>query len=496
MSSTDTNAEVNLDISTNVKVISTCERVVEITIPQKEVERYFNEQFDELKVNAHIPGFRPGKAPQGLIEKKFRRDVKEQVKRNLINDALRAVADKIRFVPISEPKANIDSYEIPEKGPFVFEFSIEVRPEFELPEWKGLKIKKPVYEVKNEDINREITTILSEYAALLPINTPAEKGNYIETNIKSELDGVQINSRENEIICIQKSLSFHDGIIENFDKLIVGAKAGDIIKTQVKISDFAKNIDAQRKNVDVTFEILGVKQIEIPQLSYELLQRLGNFADEADLKDLILDRLKERLIFVQNSRIREQFINLLSEMADWELPPEFLAGQAEREFKRLEYELISNGYSPEYIASQENLLRQNTNEATAKALKEHFILERIAETENIVETEEDFNREVEIIARQYGVSARKMRATLEKGKQMDILRNQIIERKVLDLIAQHAKIEEVPFDFDTKMLDVEALRWSIAGNDYEINEASPEDLKAVHKEVEYKKKIDPNVRIT
>ncbi|MDR1483805.1 MAG: trigger factor [Planctomycetaceae bacterium] len=500
MSATDTELDMDLDentdllLTTSVKVVSSCERVIEVTIPRGEVERYFNKQFDEIQRDAHIPGFRQGKTPRDLIEKKFRRDVQDYVKRNLVSDAMQVLNKEINLVPISEPNINVEEYVIPDKGPFVFSFSIEVRPDFELPEWRGLQIDKPVREVNAEDIEREIDTILAEHGTLIPIDAPAEKGNFLEVNITAAFDGVEVNSRENEIVCVKKGLVFSDGLIDDFEKLAVGAKAGDTIKTSVNVSDFAKKISLRGKSVDVTFEVLGVKRIELPEISPPLLQKLGGFCDAADFRDSVLDKLKERIAFAQHSQIRQQITNNLSVATTWELPEEFLSRQAEREFKRAEYELMHSGFSQEQITLQSNLLRQNSNAATAKALKEHFILEKIAETENITDTEEDYNQEIETIAKKSGMSPRKLRAIVEKGGQMDILRNQIIERKVIQLIAQDAVFTDVPFNFE--LLDTYALKWSIAGGDKEvINTASAEDLKAVHKEMEYKKRFDPNTKI-
>jgi trigger factor len=490
----DMTDKVDLLLSTEVKVVSSCERVVEITIPRGEVKRYFDQQFVEIQRDAHISGFRVGKAPRNLIEKRFRRDVEDHVKRNLVSDALRVVNDEIDLVPISEPKLDIDDYTIPPKGPFVFAFSIEVRPEFELPEWKGLKIDKPVHTLVSEDIDREIEAILMDRGVLIPIDTPAEKGNFLEVKITTELDGVVLNSRESEFIRVNKGLSFYDGLIDDFEHLAVGVKTGDTIRTRVKISEFAKRISSQGKTVDVTFDVLGVKRIELPEMSLELLQQIGDYKDEADFRDAVLDKLKERISFAQVTQIRNQITNSLAIAADWELPAEFLTRQSEREFKRAEYELIHSGFSQEQVTLMSNQLRRNTNETTAKALREHFILERIAEAENITDTEEDYNQEVEILARKSGISARKLRATIEKNGQMDILRNQIIERKVISLVARYAIFNEVPFDFE--LVDTYALKWSISGGDNEINEATQEDLKAVHKEIEYKKRFDPNTRIS
>jgi trigger factor len=129
-------------------------------------------------------------------------------------------------------------------------------------------------------------------------------------------------------------------------------------------------------------------------------------------------------------------------------------------------------------------------------LKEHFILEKIAEVEQVADTAEDYDTEVALIAAQRNMTPRRVRAQIEKEGAMDILRNQIIERKVINLISENAKFTEVPFEWGQQdSLDVEALDWAVAGDPGAIDEVSKDDLKAVHQDFDEKKRIDPNVKI-
>jgi trigger factor len=169
-----------------------------------------------------------------------------------------------------------------------------------------------------------------------------------------------------------------------------------------------------------------------------------------------------------------------------------LERQSEREFRRAIMELQRSGYPDEDIRSQLNFLRQNSRTSTAQALKEHFILEKIAEIEGIEETQEHYDTEISLIATQSGVTPRRVRAQIEKSGDMDILRNQIIERKVIDLIAASASFKEVPFNFEDS--DEEAIDFAASGEG-EIAEVTKEDLKAVHKEIGEKKMIDPNTKV-
>ena len=131
--------------------------------------------------------------------------------------------------------------------------------------------------------------------------------------------------------------------------------------------------------------------------------------------------------------------------ANWELPPGLLQRQARRELQRAALELQRSGFSDDEIRSHENALRQNSMASTARALKEHFILERIAEEEEIDANEQDYDDEIRLIASQTKDSPRRVRARLEKSGSMDVLRNQIIERKVIKRILAHATFKEVPY---------------------------------------------------
>jgi trigger factor len=124
-------------------------------------------------------------------------------------------------------------------------------------------------------------------------------------------------------------------------------------------------------------------------------------------------------------------------------------------------ELRRSGFSEAEIRARENQLRQNSTAATAMALKEHFILERIAEEENIDVDEGDYDKEIFLIAAQSGESPRRVRAQLEKRGLMDVLRNQIIERKVLELVQSEAKFKDEPYE--PEKTDTEAIAMAAGG---------------------------------
>ncbi len=486
-------ATPELDLTIDIQVVSSCERRIKVTVPRSDIERYYQNEYADLEKSAYVPGFRVGKAPRKLVEKRFKKDVADRVKNVLVIDTLSQVNNSPDLTPISEPDFDYDSLVLPDEGSFVFEFAIEVRPEFDLPEWKGLKIEKPVREFSPEDVDRAVDRVLSTYGKQEPIDTPAEPGNFVVANITIKDGDTVLTKSDENLLCLRKKLSFHDGAIENFDKLMAGTKVGDTVSVQMKLTDDAANADYRGKTVEAVFEVSEVRKNVPPAMSESFLDRLGGFENVADFRDAVLDSLKRQLEHEQRRRARATITKSLTVSATWELPPGLLARQSEREFRRTIMELQRSGYGEEEIIAHVNFLRQNSAVETARALKEHFILERIAEVENIEDTEADYDLEIALIAAHSGDSPRRVRARIEKNGEMDILRNQIIERKVIDLISQNAEFSEVPFEFEDA--DEEAVDWPAAGDPDSIAEATEEDLKAVGREMDEKRKINPNAKI-
>ncbi len=462
--------KLNLEVS--VEERGTCERHISVTIARDDIERYYDREFTELMPTAQVPGFRPGRAPRKLIEKRFRKDVTDRVKSNLLMDGLAQVSEEEDLSPISEPDIDLDTIDVPDDGPMTFEFDLEVRPQFDLPAWKGLTIEKPVREFTGKDVDDALQNILANRGRLVPYDGEADIGDYITTNL-SFTDGDTLLSRaEEEVIRIRRVLSFRDGKIEKFDKLMKGVKAGETRETQAKLSEDAPNIAMRGKKVTAVFDVLEVKKLELPELSEELLEELGEFELEADLRDTLKDQLERQLEYHQHQRAREQITAALTVAADWDLPQDMLERQSHRELERAVMELRRSGFSDDEIRSHENMLRQNSRVTTARALKEHFILEKIAEDREIDVTEEDYDAEIQLIAVQSNESPRRVRARLEKTGSMDVLRNQIVERKVIDLILENARFKEVPYELEET--DEEALDQTAGGHEEDIPEAKVE----------------------
>ena len=264
-----------------------------------------------------------------------------------------------------------------------------------------------------------------------------------------------------ESVCVMPTLSFADGKIEGFAKALQGAKAGETKEAKATVSPDAMSEELRGEAIDASIKVNEVLSMELPELDSGMLERLGDFDNEGDMRDAIKEHLDRQLKYQQNQQVRKQISDLLTVSAGWELPPDLLRRQSQRELQSAVMELRSSGFSDEEIQAHENELRQNSQESTAKALKEHFILERVAEDQDIDAEPGDYDLEIAMIAAQSGENPGRVRARLEKQDLMDTLRNQIVERKVVELIQSEAEFKEVPFSPEEN--ETEAVDYFIAG---------------------------------
>lgn len=462
--------EAKLNLSINVDSPSACQRHVTVTIPREDIDRYYDKTFSELMGTAEVPGFRTGRAPRKLIEARYRKDVVDQVKGSLLMDSMAQVSEEQDFSAISEPDFDLLAVEIPDEGPMTFEFDLEVRPEFDLPKWEGLKIDKPVREVTAAEIDKRLEQVLARHGRLVPFDGAASSGDYITCNLAFKNGAVELSSSKEEVIRLRPVLSFRDAKIEGFDKAMQGAKAGETREMPTKVAADAPNEALRGQEITASFEVLEVKKLELPELTPQLLSEMGDFESEGELRDAVGEDLERQLEYHQQQEARKQVTAQLTESANWELPPELLRRQSGRELERAVLELRRAGFSDREIQAYENDLRQNSMTSTARALKEHFILEKLAEDQEIEAESEDYDQEISLIAAQSGESVRRVRARLEKGDLMDALRNQIIERKVIELVLSKANFKEVPFQ--PEGAETEAIDQAAGGEEeVEIPEA-------------------------
>jgi trigger factor len=428
----------------DMRDIGPCKKHIKVTIDRADVDKALDAKYSELVVDANVPGFRPGKAPRKIIERRFAKDVGDQVKAELMLQSLEQLGEEQDVAPLSAPDIDPARIQIPEQGPMVYEFEVEVRPQFDLPNYKGLKLRRPVRTFTEEDVIEEEGRILAPYGQLVPKpEGKAQVGDYLVADMTTR-DGDRVISELKELrLRIEPRLAFKDAVAERFAEQTRGANPGDTRQVDITLSDAAAEKALQRRTLQATLAIHDVKSMRLPELTPEFLERFGVRSEE-QLRERIRVVMERRLEYLQRQSAREQVLSQIASASSWELPQELLARQARKALARKVMEMRSSGMSEEEIRGRQRLLQQDVLRSTELALKEHFVLQKIAEVEKIDVDEDDINDEIERIAYQNDESPRRVRARFEKEDVLDALAAEIIERKALDLVLESAEYEDVP----------------------------------------------------
>jgi trigger factor len=437
-----------LKLDIQVDSPESCIRHVVVTIPKEEVERYRRDAFDEVAPEASVPGFRAGRAPRRLVEKQFRERVDERIKSTLLMDSLSQVTDEASFSAISEPDFDYESIELPEDGDFKYEFKVEVRPEFETPDWKGLELKRPVEEITDEEVDEAIEGLIGRNVSPEAVDEPAEEGDSLLITARFLKDGKVISEMDEERVRLTDRLSFSDAVCPNFGELMKGKREGATVPGKVKIGEEAPDEELRGQEIDVEFDLIEVARKQLPELTPAFLTELGDFESLEEFREFVRNSLERQTGYRQQKALREQIVEKLTGDANWELPPDLVRRQTRRELERKILEMRRSGFDEDTIRRLVNVLRQNAQSATVASLREHFVLEQIAEDEKVDATPEDYDAEVALIAEQSDMPPRRVRARLEKNGQMDALRNQIIERKVIDMVVEAANVSDEKVEAD------------------------------------------------
>jgi trigger factor len=426
--------------------VGPCKKHIKVTIDRADIDKMLDAKYSELVHDSNVKGFRPGKAPRAVIVRRFQKDVTDQVRGQLLLQSLEQLADEHDVAPLSSPEIDPTAIEIPKEGPLVYEFDVEVRPEFDLPNYKGLQLKRPVKVFTDEDAAQEERRILAPSGQLVPKpEGNAQLGDYVTVDMTAR-DGDRVLGELKELtLRVDARLAFKDGVAETFAEQIKGAGAGDTRMVDITMSDAVATPDLRGKKVQATLAVKEVKSLRLPELTHEFLHTFGVHTPE-QLREQVRVLLQRRLEYTQRQWARRQVLEQIAAASQWELPRDLLLRQSRRALQRRIMEMRDAGISEEEIRGRQRLLEQDIVQSTALSLKEHFVLQKIAEVEKIEVDDDQINDEIERIALQSDESPRRVRARLEKEDQMDALAAQIVERNALDLVLQHAEYQDVPLD--------------------------------------------------
>lgn len=467
-------ARYRLAIEVDIQNVGPCKKHVRVKVPRSDIEHFENEAVGEIAQSASVPGFRVGRVPAALAKRRFKDEIADSVRQRVLVSSLEQLADENSLDPINEPDFDVESLRIPDEGDFEYEFDIEVRPEFTLPNYGGLKIQRPVREVTEEDVSEYLKRFVSQYATTSIHEGPAEAGDFVVATLEFRRNGEVYRNIPSYSLQLKPTVRFRDAEIPGFDQLMAGSTPGTSKSFDVVISNEAEQIEMRGEKLSTTITVEEVRRERQPELDSAFFERTG-YGDEQELRDEIRGMLQRQVTYEQRQSARRQVLEKITESATWDLPESLVNKQTENALRREILEMQQAGFTTQQILARENTLRQQSVSSTRQALKEHFVLDRIATQEKIEVSPIDIESEINMMAVQRGESPRRVRARLQKSGVIENLEAQIRERKAVDFILKSAQFEDVPASKSTLNEDVLAVPLSICGMSAVSVEAETDD---------------------
>lgn len=439
-----------------------CKKKILIEIPSETVAGQLGTSLDTLQVEADIPGFRRGRAPRRLVERKFGTIVRKEAKQQLIASAYTEAIEEHKIRVIGDPVSEqLEKVELEDGKPLVFEVEIEVPPQFDLPTLDGIAVKKPMIQVTDEMVAEQVEKLKLQEGKLESQEAP-EAGDYLTGHGKViGTDGVT-----------------HVDIMDAVVQVPPKEKGGKGMILGIKVDDFGPQLGLPTVGKTATIKTTGPEQHEVeairgqpitieftvsrvdrivPASDEEILARYG-FTGMDQLQGTVRERIQERVNIDQAAAMREQIARHLAEAVSMELPERLTAGQTERTLARQRYELMHRGVAAADI--EENLaeLRAASGDAAARELKLFFILDKAAEQMGVRVSEAEINARISQMAMQGGERPEKLKAELAARGQIGGIFQQIREHKTLDALLEKATITEVDADEYNKEREADAKK--------------------------------------
>ncbi len=343
-----------------------------------------------------------------------------------------------------------------------FEMDVEVRPQFTLPNYKGLSLKRPVKTITDSDIETQLRIHLERHGQIVPkLSGGAELGDYLTADLVFVNTAGQVLTEIKESqFRLEPEMRFDEGTFPRIGAQVAGVKPGESRQVDVEMGTAARDPKIRGARLRADIRVHDLKQMRLPELNEAFLTSIG-FDSLDNLREAVHEALKRRLYSLQRQALRRQILDLLLPQSPFELPADLVSREEANTVRRLVRELRQEGLTEDDIRAREAEIKANAHETTLQSLKEFLLLAKIAEAEQIKPDESDVEQEIEAIAERSGESVRRVRARLEKEGVTDDLTTQILERKVLDHILESSTIEDIVVDTDQPQGRVETVNITV-----------------------------------
>jgi trigger factor len=425
-----------------VEDISTVKKVLRVEILEPEVTRELDKAYGTLKNNVRIKGFRPGKVPRSLLERRFKKEMCEEVSGQLIQNSYSEALSQAELVPLGEP--TIDRPDLEKGKPYHYSVTVEVRPPIEDLNVTGLKLKEKVHTVTDEEIEVQLKILQKRSAKLKTVDEdrPVENGDIVIIDYEGLKDGKPFEpARKTENFQVEIGSG---RILKDFEQQLVGMQPKSTKEFQVHFPDDYYNKDLA--GLDVTFKVTlkEIKEEILPEIDDEFAKSLGEYQTPDEVREAIRKDMNQRYEAQSKRQLREDILDMLMEQSDFELPE----GLVEAELSAIVRDAHNlrgyKGMSQQNLGQTEEELSKKYRPLAERKVREYLLLQKVIQQEEINVTDERLDEAFEEMAKVVNQPMERIKELHEGDKEAyELLRQRVLEKEVINWIVENSHVERV-----------------------------------------------------
>ena len=425
--------------------LSPCKKQLRIEIDAEAVNAKFDSVAKDFRRHAHLPGFRPGKAPLANVMRSYGDKIGEEAKRTLMSDSYAKALKENGIRPVIMPE--VEELQFGHGKPFQYLATLEVTPAFELPEYNGLEVEKERRTVTGADIDKALDTLREQRVSYTDVDRPAGEDDFIVVNFTGTIDDKPIT----DLVKVARGLTEqknywlnakHNPLIPGIVEALIGSGKDDKKTVTVTIPNDFIYEELVGKEARYEIEIVQVKEKSLPELDDKFAKGFG--AESMDkLREGVEKDLKNELEYSQKKSVRNQCVDKLLDAVNCDLP-ETIVNEATRVgVHNIVQQNHQRGVGKEVIDENKDRIYANAKADAEVRVKANYILSKIAEKEGIKVTDQELSRQVAAMATQQKVKPQKLAQQLKDNGTIYQVQEEIMNAKVIDLLEEKAKVTEI-----------------------------------------------------
>lgn len=415
-----------------------CRKQIEVTIPADVVSAEGEKAAKAFASYVNIPGFRKGKAPIGMLKSRYADDIKQELERRLVSAAYQKVANTDEDVL----SCGIDGNPVVEfDKEFKFTFNVDLAPEIELGEYKGLEVEVETKEVSDDDVAERLNMYRTMYANYADVTDEAKAEDMLKVSYTSDFAVSETASAylKRQVEAADNFLWLKEPeMIPGSMAALTGAKAGDVKEFAAAYPADYREAELAGKTVNYKVTVNAVQRRQ--ELSDDELCKKLNAPSVEEFKTTLKASMERELADANNAKLLDAVGDKLDAVVkDFDLPAAFLEGETNRELNKLAAAQVKSEADAEEFKKNLDDHKKTAEENAKKSLRRSLILRKIARIEKIAVTSEEMDQQIAVMSSYYGYKPKELRATLEKNGNIDELHFNMLSAKVLQFVADNIK---------------------------------------------------------